>query len=101
MKRAFLLTPDAASDLTEIVQFVHADSPSNASRLIDQFEEIFHVIARRPRIGHRRLDLADEALRIFPLHSFLIIYRPETSPVQIIRILHGARDLGAFFTRLD
>lgn len=98
MKPAFLLTPDAAADLSEIVEFVQADSTANAMRLIDEFERAFHLIARRRRIGHRRDDLADETLRVFPLHSFLIIYRPETSPVQVIRKLHGARDLNAFFT---
>lgn len=101
MKPAFLLTPDAASDLTEIYLFIHAESPQNASRLLDEFEDAFHLISRRRRIGHKRDDLADEALRLFPVHSFVLIYRPETSLVQIIRVLHGARDLRALFARDD
>ena len=101
MSSRFVLTLDAADDLGAIVKYVQVDSPTNAVRLIDDFESTFRLIARRPRIGHRRTDLADEALRVFPVHSFVIVYRPETKPLEIIRIMHGARDLRALFARPD
>lgn len=52
-------------------------------------------IGSLPGIGHLRLDLADEALRFFRVYKYLIIYRPETTPVQVVRVLHGARDVQA------
>lgn len=51
------------------------------------------MLAERPGIGRLREDLADEPLRIWPVYSYLIIYRPETRPLQIIRIVSGYRDL--------
>jgi antitoxin ParD1/3/4/toxin ParE1/3/4 len=37
--------------------------------------------------------LTDAAVKFFPVYSYLIVYRPETSPLQIVSILHGRRDL--------
>ncbi len=37
-------------------------------------------------------DSAEEAF--FPAYSYLIVYRPETSPLQVVAILHGRRDVG-------
>ena len=52
-------------------------------------------LARSPEIGHLREDLADEPLQFWPVYSYLIIYRPQTRPIQILRILHGSRDIRA------
>jgi antitoxin ParD1/3/4/toxin ParE1/3/4 len=51
------------------------------------------MLADNPEVGHLRTDLAPEPLRFWTIYSYMIIYRPETSPLQIIRILHGARDI--------
>lgn len=44
--------------------------------------------------GHWRKDLTDEPVKFFAVYSYLIIYRPETNPLQVIAILHGYRDVG-------
>lgn len=44
-------------------------------------------------MGHVREDLARTPLRFWPVYSYLIIYRAETQPLQILRILHSARDV--------
>jgi antitoxin ParD1/3/4/toxin ParE1/3/4 len=48
-------------------------------------------------LGHRRDDLTTEPLRFWCVYSYLIAYRPDTKPLQIIRIVHGARELGRLF----
>jgi antitoxin ParD1/3/4/toxin ParE1/3/4 len=45
-----------------------------------------------PRIGHARTDLTDRPVLFWPLHDILIAYRPDTRPIQVVRVLHGARD---------
>lgn len=97
----FLLTPAAVSDLREISRFVAEDSPANAVKLLHAIEEAMHLLVRRPRLGHRRDDLSDDSLRVFVVHSIAVIYRPETRPLQIVRVLHGARDIGAIMARVD
>lgn len=34
-------------------------------------------------------------LRFWTMHNLLIVYRPETKPLQVIRVLRGARDVAA------
>ena len=40
-----------------------------------------------------REDLAEETLRFWPVRSYLIIYRPDAKPIQIVRVLSGYRDI--------
>lgn len=51
------------------------------------------LLAERPGIGHTRTDLADETVRFWPVFSYLVIYRPDTNPIQIVRVLRGKRDV--------
>jgi antitoxin ParD1/3/4/toxin ParE1/3/4 len=44
-------------------------------------------------IGHWREDLTDKRHQLFLIYSYLIVYRHETKPLQIIRVLHAARDV--------
>jgi antitoxin ParD1/3/4/toxin ParE1/3/4 len=53
-------------------------------------------------MGHHRVDLADARHRFWTVYSYVIAYRDQTQPLQIIAIVHGARSLEAFFQyRID
>lgn len=92
----YLVTLAADADLEEIWQYVCEESgESRANALEDQLHAAMHRVGASPGLGHLRHDLADEALRFWSVHKFLIVYRPETRPVQIVRVLHGARDVQA------
>ncbi len=92
----YQLTPQADADLDELWAYVSANSGVvAANRLEDELHAAMHRLAKMPGMGHLREDLADEPLRFWPVHEFLIIYRPQTMPVQVIRVLHGARDVAA------
>jgi antitoxin ParD1/3/4/toxin ParE1/3/4 len=38
--------------------------------------------------------LTDEPVKLFSVYSYLIVYRPETKPLQVVAILRGHRDVG-------
>ena len=42
------------------------------------------MLAKRPQVGHWRTDLASEPLRFWPIYSYLIIYRPDSKPIEIV-----------------
>ncbi len=94
MTRSFVLTPSASRDIDGILEYIIEQSGANrALGVYRKLCEGFSRIAEQPRVGHVRDDLADESLRVFKVFSYLIIYRPDTKPIQIIRVIHGARDL--------
>jgi len=43
------------------------------------------LVASFPGVGPSRKDLTDEPLRFWSVYSYLIVYRPETKPLQVIR----------------
>ena len=89
----FELTDLAKSDITGIINFIRPRSPQAARQVRDELREAMRRLADFPGIGHLRADVTDEPLRFWAVHSYLIVYRPETRPLQVIRVLHGARDL--------
>lgn len=88
-----LLSAPAASDLREIHAYIAADDPAAARRILDDLRDAMHRLADLPGLGHVRDDLADETLRVWTVHPYLVIYRPETRPLQIVRVLSGYRDI--------
>ena len=54
-------------------------------------------LADMPHIGHFREDITDKRYRFWSLYAYLIAYLPETKPLEIVRVVHGAQDVGRFF----
>lgn len=60
------------------------------------------LLVDSPLAGRVRKDLTPLPLRFWVVHpysNYLIVYDPEKKPLQIIRILHGARDLPSVLVR--
>ena len=91
----YYLTPTALRDLEDLWDFIAEDNPTAASEVVQTILAAADRLAEFPRIGHPRVDLADETLRVWPVNSYLIIYRPDQEPIEIIRIISGFRDLSA------
>jgi hypothetical protein len=34
---------------------------------------------------------------VWTVHSFLVVYRPDAQPLQVVRVLSGYRDIAALF----
>jgi plasmid stabilization system protein ParE len=53
-------------------------------------------LANHPLMGTKRLDITSLSLRFWTVTKFpnyVIVYRPETAPLQVVAVLHGKRDL--------
>lgn len=88
--------PGAEFDLIEIWDYIAEDSETRADAFIDAIDRKFHAIAERPNMGRPRAELS-EGLRSFPIGRYVIFYRPIPDGVEIVRVLHGARDLDTIF----
>lgn len=92
---SFILTSQAERDLDQILDYLVGDSIEAAGRVSDAIEQAFEKLARTPDIGHFREDLADKRHKFFQVYSYLIVYRFQTKPLQIVRVLHTSRDVHA------
>lgn len=90
---SFKLSPEAFQDIEGIWDFISEDNVDAADRVREEIFAACEMLAEVPGMGHLRQDLADEPLRFWPVYSYLIIYRPEATPLEIVRVLHGARDV--------
>ena len=99
MKRRFLLTPEAKSDLSEILIGIADSSRGTAERLRSEIYEAFQRLGQSPGIGHYHEELLDRRYRFWNFYSYVVCYAWETKPIQIIAVVHGARDLESFLTR--
>jgi plasmid stabilization system protein ParE len=90
----FVLTPAAEGDLLKIIEYLKGDNPNAVLKVVDAFDEAMQRLAENPGIGHVRPDLTEEDVRFWPVFKYLVIYRPETKPLEIVRVLHGRRDVG-------
>ncbi len=93
----FLIAPAARDDLNSIWDYYAVDcqNPDAADRVRDELFGAFDKLARTPGLGHFRSDLAREPLRFWKVRRYLVIYRSERRPLEIVRVLHAARDLEA------
>jgi len=87
-----VLQPLAKADLAEIWEFIADDSVDQADGFIDLIDQKFQVLAQRTGIGRKRDELV-EGLRSFSVGRYVIFYLAIPGDVQIVRVLHGARDI--------
>jgi plasmid stabilization system protein ParE len=89
----YVLAPDALQDLQDIWDFIGSDNVLAANKLEDESFEAFEMLAKRPRMGHTRSDLTERDVRFWPVGQYLIVYRSLPNTLQIVAVLHGARDV--------
>ena len=93
MTAGYSLTPLAEGDLDDTWDYV-ADrfGFDVADGVLDSLHRAFQLLAENPEIGHAREDIAPLPYSVWPVGPSLIAYRPDVQPVQIVRVVRGARD---------
>ena len=88
----YRITKQAEEDLEAIWLYIAEDNPSVADRVLDTFQEKFRLLGKHPQMGRSRKDLG-ETLRSLPVEKYVVIYRYRDECVEIIHVIHGARDI--------
>ena len=90
---AILRTSQANVDLTEIALRIAEENPTAADHWLDIINAKCQLLAQMPDLGRKRNDLAP-GLRGLPVGNYVIFYRAlPNDGIQLIRVLHGARDI--------
>ena len=91
----YLYSPEARVDICAIWEYIARDNIEAADRVENEIHEALTLLASHPELGHIRKDLTSRSVRFWRVHSYLIIYSPETRPLEVVRILSGYRDIAA------
>lgn len=89
-------SPEAFRDLDDIAAYIGLDNPQAALRFLDSLQIRFHLLASSPGIGRLRPDLGT-GIHGFPVEDYTIFYRQVSTGIEIVRVLHGARDIETLF----
>jgi plasmid stabilization system protein ParE len=88
-----IISETALADLDEIWLYIAKDSVRAADRVIEKIYDDIYRLAEFPSMGHVREDLTDKPLRFWSVYSYLIVYKPDTAPIEIVRVFSGYRDV--------
>lgn len=89
-------TRAAREDLIDIWTHIAADDPAAADRVLDRLDEVASHLADNPQMGPARDDIRP-GLRYLVIGSYLLLYRTTDDGVEIVRAVHGRRDLYGLF----
>jgi len=98
VSRRFIIQQKADRDVDDIAEYLGRRKRSLGRRFILATRQGFRELSRMPGTGEPvevdRPELA--GLRCNPVPGFpnhLIFYRPTKSGIEVVRVLHGARDI--------
>ncbi len=91
--------PEAEADLEDIWWYIAQNNLPDADLFLDRLQEKLLKLAEFPQMGISREELSP-ILRSFSVGNYLIFYFPLSNGIDIVRVLHGARNLEAIF-KLD
>lgn len=94
-----LKLPQAERDLEECFVYIAEDSLGIGIKFLDAFEKSVEQLAEFPFMG-KVLELKNNELRemrvwhVTGFNVYLIFYTPRPQTIEIVRVLHAARDIG-------
>ena len=90
---AYIVAPEAEEDIFLIwTYFLREAGSVIADRVEAELLDAFAGLAEVPGKGHRRQDLARADVYFFTIYEFMVVHR-RSSPLQIVAVLHGKRDV--------
>lgn len=92
----YRFTPQALTDLFDIWSYIAQDNLEAADRVEAAIYNACEFLADSPLAGTVRKDLTSLPVRFWlvpPFPNYFIVYNPVSKPMEVIRILHRARDI--------
>jgi len=86
------IAPLARTDLTAIGDYIAQDNPQNARDWVAKLETAIQSLSNMPMRFPARGNLRP-GLRVVPLGNYLIFFRVKATTVEVVRVIHGARDI--------
>lgn len=96
MKRC-IFSPRSHKDFAEILDYFGETDADSALDFVTRLQLACDQLAQMPGMGRKRDKLA-RGLRSFPVEKYVIFYRIVKDDIEIVRVLHSARDIESIFS---
>jgi toxin ParE1/3/4 len=98
----FFLSREALEDLDVLWNYIAQDNIEAADRVVDAAYRTCKNLSDYPELGRLReiSGIDSKSMRSFVIKDFpnyVIFYRSLPGTIQIVRVLHGARNIDALF----
>lgn len=94
----YRLSETAEAELADILDGItERDGVDRAIHVLDKLLHAFELLADSPHLGAVRTHLTASNVRWWSVLGFLVAYDEADSPITILRVIHGARDLDRLF----
>lgn len=90
------VAPAAENDLQEIWDYIAQRNLKAADRLIRKIADKLQLLADYPPLGTACEELQAD-LRFFTVGNYVIYYKPIQGGIEVVRVVHGARDIASLF----
>ena len=91
------ITSPALDDLADLWSFHARESEPRAQAWVDAILKTIALLEVTSLIGHERQESYLKGLRSLTHKRYIIFYRVSREEIQVIRIIHGHRDLESVF----
>ena len=88
--------PVVRFELLEIGETIEVESPMRAASFVRELEERARGIALHPKIYRERPEVAS-GVRLAAHGNYVVLFRLRDDEIEILHIVHGARDLKRLF----
>ncbi|MFP5221818.1 MAG: type II toxin-antitoxin system RelE/ParE family toxin [Acidobacteriota bacterium] len=87
----------AEDDLLDIWAYIAEDNQQVATSALRAINEKCLMLAENSKLGPARPDIAAD-MRYFVVGRHLILYREIQTGIEVVRVLHAARDIHGIFS---
>jgi toxin ParE1/3/4 len=87
-----VLTAEARNDLTEIGRYIRRDNPNRARTFVQEIADRCDELATMGRVFPVVPRFATRGVRKRNYENYLIFYRITDDAVDVLHVIHGARD---------
>ncbi len=99
---SYRVSPQAEADVVAIACYIAENNRDAGERFVDAAYATFRFLTTQPELGRPRRFTSSaltglRSWRVARFTRYLIFYRCRDGVVEILRVIHGARDLDAFF----
>ena len=94
--------PQVIHDLIDLATYIANNNMDVSDKFLAAAEETFKQLAKTPEIvrvrefdNHNLADIRQQTIKGF--RNYLVFYQTRDTDVEILRVLHGRRDIDAIF----